>query len=94
MLNVEIDGVVYVPKEPQARRYRVGDLVRLVMPIGDDGWPVVGTYAIVKHIDARGGGYALEFIHPFEEGHDCDGNTRYGYGWWAARDDFELVERA
>lgn len=78
-MEVIIDGVRYVPAQhvPTAKDdFLVGDFVRVCKA----GINRYGEYGMV--VDFEDGRVGVEFARPDALGHDLNGVTIEGHGWW------------
>lgn len=73
--------------------FKVGDKVKILPTILSDypNFPYVGVVGRVCAADNNNNSIAVEFSHPHNYLHDCNGVTKQHSGWWCYRRHLEFI---
>ena len=72
---------------------KVGDKVKILPTIlsAYPNFPYVGVVGRVCAINNDSDSIAVEFSHPNEYFHNCDGKSKQDSGWWCLRSHLEFI---
>ena len=73
--------------------FKVGDKVKILPTILSDypDFPYVGAAGRVCAVTGNGTQIAVEFSHPNEYFHNCDGKSGQYSGWYCCRKELEFI---
>ena len=73
--------------------FKLGDKVKILPTILSDypNFPYVGVVGRVCAADNNNNSIAVEFSHPHNYLHDCNGVTKQYSGWWCYRRHLEFI---
>lgn len=73
--------------------FKLGDKVKILPTILSDypNFPYVGVVGRVCDIDNNNNSIAVEFSHPHNYLHDCDGAAESHSGWYCCRAELEFI---
>lgn len=76
--------------------FKLGDKVKILPTILSDypNFPYVGVVGRVCAIDNNNDSIAVEFSHPHNYLHDCDGAAESRSGWYCCRAELEFIPDA